>query len=51
MDIEYIKENYRFETLNGKHDLSDFKCESDDLTDFLKDDSWKDDFISGRIKL
>ena len=39
MDIEYIKENYRFETLNGKHDLSDFKCESDDLTDFLKDDA------------
>ena len=39
MDIDYIKENYRFETLNGKHDLSDFKCESDDLTDFLKDDA------------
>ena len=39
MDIEYIKENYRFETLNGKQDLSDFKCESDDLTDFLKDDA------------
>lgn len=39
MDIEYIKENYRFETLNGEHDLSDFKCESDDLTDFLKDDA------------
>ena len=39
MDIDYIKENYRFETLNGEHDLSDFKCESDDLTDFLKDDA------------
>ena len=39
MDIEYIKENYRFETLNGKQDLFDFKCESDDLTDFLKDDA------------
>lgn len=38
MDIEYIKENYRFETLTDEHDLSKFKCESDDLNDFLKND-------------
>lgn len=39
MDIEYIKENYRFETLNCGHDLSEFKCASEDLTDFLKNDA------------
>jgi len=39
MDIEYIKENYRFETLTEEHDLSEFECESDDLTDFLKNDA------------
>ena len=39
MDIEYIKENYRFETLGTKHDLSEFKCASDDLNDFLKNDA------------
>lgn len=39
MDIEYIKENYRFETLNDEHDLSYFKCDSDDLNDFLKNDA------------
>lgn len=39
MDIEYIKENYRFETLTDEHDLSKFKCESDDLNDFLKNDA------------
>lgn len=39
MDIEYIKENYRFETLDEKHDLSKFECDSDDLNDFLKNDA------------
>ena len=39
MDIEYIKENYRFETLTGEHDLSNFNCASDDLNDFLKSDA------------
>ena len=39
MDIEYIKENYRFETLTEEHDLSNFKCASDDLNDFLKSDA------------
>ena len=39
MDIEYIKENYRFETLTDEHNLSEFKCSSDDLTDFLKNDA------------
>ncbi len=39
MDIEYIKENYRFETLTDDHKLSDFKCESEDLNNFLKDDA------------
>ena len=39
MDIEYIKENYRFETLSREHDLSEFKCASEDLNDFLKNDA------------
>lgn len=39
MDIEYIKENYIFETLNENHDLDDFECESEDLTNFLKNDA------------
>ncbi|WP_458404524.1 hypothetical protein [Methanobrevibacter sp.] len=39
MDIEYIKKNYRFETLTKNHDLSNFNCASDDLNDFLKDDA------------
>jgi GNAT superfamily N-acetyltransferase len=39
MDIEYIKENYRFETLTDEHDLSYFKCDSNDLNDFLKNDA------------
>jgi GNAT superfamily N-acetyltransferase len=41
MDIEYIKNNYKFETLSENHDLSEFECESDDLNDFLKNDSLK----------
>ena len=41
MDIEYIKNNYIFETLTDTHDLSDFECESDDLNDFLKNDALK----------
>lgn len=39
MDVEYIKENYRFVTLTDNHDLSEFKSSSDDLTDFLKNDA------------
>lgn len=39
MDIEYIKNNYRFETLNESHNLSDFICESEDLTNFLINDA------------
>ena len=39
MDIEYIKQNYRFETLRDEHDLSNFECDSEDLTNFLKDDA------------
>ena len=39
MDIEYIKENYIFETLNESHNLDDFECESEDLTKFLKNDA------------
>ena len=39
MDIEYIKENYRFETLTEEHDLTNFKCASDDLNNFLKEDA------------
>lgn len=41
MDIEYIKENYHFEILSEKHDLSGFECDSEDLTNFLKNDALK----------
>lgn len=41
MDIEYIKENYYFEILNEKHDLTNFECDSNDLTNFLKNDALK----------
>ncbi len=41
MDIEYIKENYHFEILSEKHDLSSFECDSKDLTNFLKNDALK----------
>ena len=39
MDVEYIKNNYHFETLTDEHDLSDFSCDSEDLNDFLKNDA------------
>lgn len=39
MDIEYIKQNYHFETLGENHDLSGFECDSKDLEDFLKNDA------------
>lgn len=39
MDIEYIKNNFHFEILSEEHDLSNFKCASDDLNDFLKEDA------------
>lgn len=41
MDIEYIKNNYRFETLTKNHDLSNFECECNDLNEFLKNDALK----------
>ena len=41
MEIEYIKNNYRFETLTKNHDLSNFECECDDLNEFLKNDALK----------
>ena len=39
MEIEYIKNNYIFETLTEEHDLSNFECDSDDLNEFLKKDA------------
>lgn len=39
MDADYIKNNLYFEILSKKHDLTNFKCESDDLNDFLKNDA------------
>jgi hypothetical protein len=39
MEIKYIKDNYYFETLTSTHDLSDFNCESEDLTNFLINDA------------
>lgn len=41
MNLEYIKENYIFEKLTEEHNLEDFDCESEDLTDFLKNDALK----------
>lgn len=41
MDIEYIKNNYRFETLTPDHDLTGFECDSEDLNEFLKKDALK----------
>lgn len=41
MNIEEIKENYYFETLNENHDLSNFDCGDYDLNDFLKNDALK----------
>lgn len=41
MNIEYIKNNYRFETLTPDHDLTGFECESQDLNEFLKKDALK----------
>lgn len=39
MDIEYIKNNYKFETLTCEHDVSGFESESEDLNEFLKNDA------------
>lgn len=39
MKIKDIKENYYFETLSAKHDLSDFDCGDEELNDFLKNDA------------
>ena len=39
MKIEYIKNNYKFETLTEEHDLSEFESDSKDLNDFLKNDA------------
>ena len=41
MDIEDIKDNYYFETLNENHDLSYFDCGDEELNDFLKNDALK----------
>ena len=41
MDIDYIKENYKFETLSEEHDLSEFESDSKDLNDFLKNNALK----------
>ena len=39
MDIKYIKNNYKFETLTEEHDVSGFESESEDLNEFLKNDA------------
>ena len=41
MNSEYVKENYTFEILNEKHNLSEFDCNSEDLNDFLKNHAMK----------
>ena len=49
MDIEYIKNNFYFETLSSKHDLSNFKCASDDLNDFIKNDALRQQVMNLNI--
>ena len=39
MKKEHIIKNYRFEKLTKQHDLSEFRCASDDLNDFIKNDA------------
>ena len=39
MEINYIKENYRFEILTNQYDLSKFNCGVEDLNNFLKYDA------------
>ena len=39
MKIKEIEDNYYFENLNEKHDLSEFDCGDKDLNDFLKNDA------------
>lgn len=39
MTIKEIKDNYYFENLSDKHDLSEFDCGDKDLNDFLKNDA------------
>lgn len=39
MTIKEIKDNYYFENLSDKHDLSEFDCGDNDLNDFLKNDA------------
>lgn len=41
MDKKYILKNYFFEKLSGKYDLSKFSCNSDDLSEFIKNDALK----------
>lgn len=41
MNTDYIINNYKFEKLNKKHNLSKFLYESDDLNDFIKNDALK----------
>ncbi|WP_067089220.1 GNAT family N-acetyltransferase [Methanobrevibacter curvatus] len=41
MESEYILNNYVLEKLVAKSELNNFRCASDDLTDFLKNDALK----------
>ena len=42
MDSKDIIENYHYEKLSQKHDLSNFSCGVDDLDEFLKEDALKE---------
>lgn len=42
MTYEDIIENYHYEKLSSKHDLSNFSCGVDDLDEFLKNDALKE---------
>jgi len=39
MNKDYIINNYKFEKLSEKHDLSRFDCGNNDLNDFIKNDA------------
>ena len=41
MNINYIKNNYKFETLTSNHDLNNFECTSKDLKKKKKKDALK----------
>jgi hypothetical protein len=48
---DYADEHFKTKKSLRNIDFSRTVSLRDGASDFLKDDSWKDDFISGRVKL